>query len=216
MTPMSDSRPAVWLDHFVVAIDDLHAGISAFEELTGVRPIYGGEHPGFGTHNALVSLGGAQYFEILAPRPGAALNPMLGDLGESDTLTPMLWALATDDIVELHRVVSAAGIAANEPSPGSRVTEDGETLRWSMLMMGDESPANAPAPFFIQWDAATRHPSVSSPTGCSLTSFTVSSVDHENLERLLTAVGFTASVVTGPGRWAISLDTPRGAVTIGG
>ena len=111
-------------------------------------------------------------------------------------------------------MVSAAGVAANEPSPGSRVTEDGETLRWSMLMMGDESPATAP--FFIQWGPATRHPSLNSPIGCSLTSFTVSSVDHENLERLLTAVGFTASVVTGPTRWAISLDTPRGAVTIGG
>lgn len=88
------------------------------------------------------------------------------------------------------------------PTKLSRVTEDGETLSWSMFMMGDESPANAPAPapFFIQWDAATRHPSVSSPTGCSLESFTVSSVDHENLERLLTAVGFTASVVTGPTR----------------
>ena len=208
----SPRRPAVWLDHFVVAIDDLDVGISAFEGLTGVRPAYGGAHPNLGTHNALVSLGRDRYLEILAPRPDAELHPMVQEVGEHKTLTPIFWALATDDIVELHRVVRAVGFAADEPSPGSRVTEDGETLSWSMFMMGDERPANAP--FFIQWDPASRHPSTSAPAGCSLESFTVASVDNENLEWLLTAVGFTASVVSGPTRTVITLGTPRGAVAI--
>lgn len=206
-------RPAVWLDHFVVAIDDLDAGISAFESLTGVRPVYGGAHPTLGTHNALVSLGRDQYLEILAPRPDASLHPMVQEVGEHETLTPILWALATDDLVELHRVISAAGFAADEPSPSSRVTEEGETLSWSMFMMGDERPANAP--FFIQWDPAPRHPLASSPTGCSLMSFTIASLERDGLQRLLTTVGFTASVVTGPARTVITLETPRGAVAIG-
>jgi hypothetical protein len=203
----------VWLDHFVVAIDDLDTGISAFEDSTGVRPVYGGEHPTLGTHNALVSLGGKQYLEILAPRPDASLHPMVQEVGEHQTLTPILWALATDNIIELHRLVRALGFAADEPSPGSRVTQDGETLAWSMFVMGDERPENAP--FFIQWDPTSRHPSTSAPAGCSLKSFTVASPDNENLEWLLTAVGFTASVVSGPTRTAITLETPSGAVAIG-
>ena len=88
--------PRVWLDHFVVAIDDLDRGIEAFESLTGVRPVFGGEHPALGTHNALVSLGGEQYLEILAPRPGAEVSPLFGEAGRFPTLTPYLWAVATD------------------------------------------------------------------------------------------------------------------------
>jgi hypothetical protein len=76
MASTSDVRPGVWLDHFVVAIDHLGSGIDAFEALSGVRPVYGGEHPALGTHNALVSLGRDHYLEILAPRPGVQLNPM--------------------------------------------------------------------------------------------------------------------------------------------
>ena len=211
---MPDRRPAVWLDHVVVGADDLDAGVSAFEELTGVRPVYGGAHPTMGTHNALVALGSGRYLEILAPRPGASLHPLVRDVGESDTLTPCLWALATDDLIALHRVVSDAGCSADEPSPGSRVTNEGETLRWSMFTMGHESPANAP--FFIQWEPGTQHPSVSSPRGCSLGAFTVASVDHEKLQLLLTAVGFSTSVVAGSTRTVIVLATPRGTATLGG
>ena len=103
-----DRRPAVWLDHCVVAIHDLDAGMSAFESLTGVRPVYGGEHPSLGTHNALVSLGSGRYLEILAPRPGGSPHPMVQEIGMLQSLTPILWALATDDLVELRRVVKTA------------------------------------------------------------------------------------------------------------
>jgi hypothetical protein len=169
-----------------------------------------------GTHNALVSLGSGLYLEILAPRPGASLDPMVQNVAACDTLTPFLWAAATDDIDQLHEAVTAAGFAANDPSPGSRVTMDGDTLRWSMFTMCDDALSNAP--FFIEWEKDTRHPSSSTPTGCSLTSFTLASPDHENVQRLLTAVGLKAIVTSGPrpARMVISLQTPRGPITLGG
>jgi len=176
MTLASERPPAVWLDHFVVAIRNLDAGIDAFEALAGVTPVYGGEHPGLGTHNALASLGRDRYLEILAPRPGATLDPFISGASECATLTPILWAFATDDIEALHGVVTSAGFAANAPSPGARLTRGGETLRWTILTMSDEGPAGAP--FFLQWDAASGHPAASSPPGCSLESYTVTSPRH--------------------------------------
>ncbi len=210
---MADRRPAVWLDHVVVGIDDLDAGVAAFAELTGVRPVYGGAHPTLGTHNALVALGSGRYLEILAPRPGAVLDPLVRDVGDTATLTPFLWALATDDLVAVRRAIRAARFDAGEQSSGSRVTRGGATLRWSMFMMGRASPVNAP--FFIQWAPGTRHPSVSAPGGCALEAFTVASVDPDPLQWLLAAVGFATSVVAGPTRVEIVLATPRGTATLG-
>ena len=132
--------PRVWFDHFVVGIDELEKGIRAFEERTGVRPVFGGEHPALGTHNALVSLGPDQYLEILAPRPGATVRPVFGDVGRCSQLTPILWALATDDVEALHGAVGAAGFGVGELQEGSRVTEAGDVpdpfFRFLMALTG--------------------------------------------------------------------------------
>ncbi len=66
------------IDHIILGVNDLQKGIEEFERRTGVKAVYGGAHPGRGTHNALASLGEpGSYLEILAPNPEDSVDPEL-------------------------------------------------------------------------------------------------------------------------------------------
>ena len=88
------------MDHLVFPVPDLARGIEHLEHKTGVRACSGGQHPGRGTHNALLSLGGRQYLEIIAMDPMQAkapglLFPLLKDLTQPRLIS---WAVAVDNV----------------------------------------------------------------------------------------------------------------------
>lgn len=215
-TAMSTSQaPSHLFDHLVLGISDLDAGVERFTARTGVEPVFGGEHPHTGTHNALSALGATSYVEIVAPRPGVETegSPLAGWLATLGELTPVLWAVASSDAEATRELLAAAGFETSEPTAGSRRTPAGEVLEWRTF--GLTSPQLAAAPFFIEWGSATKHPASTSPRGCSLVSLAVVSNDNEAMVRLLEVLGVEARVDGGPRPTLVAeLECPTGPVTL--
>jgi Glyoxalase-like domain len=202
-------RPAVGVDHVILGIDDLARGIEQFAALTGVTPKFGGVHPGRGTQNALVSLGDGHYLEILAPvTAGASDDPRT----RYPDLTPAGWAIGTRDIQRVVAQMGSAGFHVQGPVPGSRRTPDSTLLQWRTASTTDLQASYAP--FIIEWQASTTHPSRSSPNGCRLAALELSDPKPEQLRKYLRAIGYTTQVsVADKTAMRVTLDCPHGRIT---
>ena len=173
------------IDHLVVAIRSLPEGVAEFERLLGVKGAVGGKHPGRGTENALVSLGGGTYLEIIAPQEAVTLSPGDEAMRGLDHLRIIGWAVSVSDAGAAASALKSAGFATTPPQPGSRVTPAGETLQWTTFGLADRFSV---APFFINWSASTKHPSTTSPGGCELTRLMVTDPQHTKLSTALSAL----------------------------
>lgn len=206
------AAPAVagQIDHLVLGVSDLNAGIEEFRSRTGVEPVFGGNHPSGGTRNALASLGDGTYIEIIAPNPEAELSPMYASLKNLGTLTPIMWAVAVEDANAVKALLDSKGYPAIGVRKGSRVKPDGSVLKWQTVAV----PSSASyLPFFIQWDEDSTHPSKSSPAGCSLAFLSFTDPQPETFQKLLAAFQLTPDVKLGtPASFAIVLNCPKGEV----
>lgn len=200
------------IDHVILGVNDLQKGIEEFERLTGVRAVYGGAHPALGTHNALASLGGLQYLEILAPNPEAdGTSDWAGDLKGLTTLTSVGWAAKGEDLPALEQSLKNQGIETGDIRPGARDKPDGTRLAWKTF--GFAPSSHRLLPFFIHWDPATAHPSTTSPAGCRLTGFTLQDPAPDALRKPLQAAGLQVEVREGKkSGLQISLACPKGNV----
>src|SRR5262245_45910413 len=100
------------VDHLVYATPDLALGIGAIEELVGVRAAPGGQHPGMGTRNALVSLGPATYLEIIGPDPEQRASSGPRRFGIDNLKAPRLvtWAANGRDLERLAAEAARNGV----------------------------------------------------------------------------------------------------------
>ena len=201
------------VDHFVVAIRSLDEGVAAFERLTGVKPVAGGKHPNRGTENALVSLGPNTYLEVIAPQKDAKLSPLDAPMRDLADLTVIGWAISVSNAEEAHARIVKAGMTPSPITGGSRVTPAGVTLEWQTF--GLLTPQIDVAPFFIHWKEGTRHPSTTSPKGCTLSKVEVRDPSAADLTKVLTALGVQGVTVTNaPSAIRVSLTCPKGPVTL--
>jgi hypothetical protein len=185
----------VRIDHIVLGIADLDRGIAEMQRRTGVRAVPGGSHPGRGTHNALMSLGPGIYLEIIAPDPAQKIEPQgFHMLASMEKLTPIGWAVATDDAPSLRGDLADLGIKLGPLRPGSRTLPGGGTLNWVSFGL-----PGAPelAPFFIAWGQGARHPSATAPGGCKLKALALASPDATRLANIIDRLGLNVPVTRG-------------------
>ena len=206
------------VDHLVFACSDLASGIEQIADLLGVTPSHGGRHPSWGTHNAILSLGHSTYFEIIAPDPEATTDfhrPEVFSGSRIGSLTT--WAAALDDLPSKYLRAANAGHHFGEVLAGSRVTENGVRLEWSLtdpmtrLMDGV-------VPFLIDW-GRSPHPSRSAAQGCRLRTLKLFHPDPKLIRAILSNTGIDLGdmvevhAAINPGLAAV-IDTPRGEIEI--
>jgi hypothetical protein len=210
--PHVSAKDAV--DHLLLGVADREAGIRWIEERTGVRAVIGGSHPGVGTCNALLSLGGRHYLEIIAPDPEqtqlAARYQILRSLNTPRLIT---WAAATDNAETTSKRCLEAGLDVLGPTQGSRQRPDGKMMRWVTLSVKTEF--ETVIPFFIEWDRTVTHPAADSPQGCRLQTLTLTHPQPARVREMLARMGIDATVTSGvEGSLMALLQTPKGALEL--
>ena len=209
------NRAAEDVDHIMWGARDLDEGIAFIEAKTGVKAIFGGVHPNRGTRNALLSLGDRQYLEIISLDPAQpdARDERTDQIRRLTAPRILTWAAATRDIEAIDRRLRDAGVETSGIVAGSRAKPDGTMLKWRTLSLA--KAIDDLVPFVIEWDAASTHPSVDSPTGCTLRELRLEHPDPPAVNRVLEAMGLRARATRGS-RAAIAarLSTPRGDVEL--
>jgi hypothetical protein len=207
---------STWIDHLVFVVSRLEDGVAAVQTALGVAPVFGGAHPGRGTHNALLSIGPPTYLEVIAPDPaqvGSGPLPFGLDVPE---LRGRLGAFAVGcaDIDGLVAELRAAGVAGvGDPVAMSRVLPDGVELSWRLAMLGG-SPQGA-RPFLISWDGAAS-PAHDSPRAGRLVALRAGLPEPRPPSELLAALRIDVTVAPAPTEWLeATIDTDRGPVILG-
>ena len=208
---------ATAVDHLLLGAADLDSAITWFEAKSGIRAVPGGSHPGAGTRNALVSLGGRRYLEIIAPDPSQTAFNSRFDVRSLATPRVITWAAMTKNVDDLLARARAAGLTATGPSTGTRARPDGRVLKWRTVAVQSQLSIGVfdPVPFFIEWDRASVHPSTDSPRGCELQSLEIKHPQAEAVAGTLQRLGIELSVTPGAAfELRAVLSSPRGDVQL--
>jgi hypothetical protein len=194
---MADDRTPAGLervDHLVFATPDFDAGVREIRERFGVEPVPGGQHPVYGTRNALVALGDMCYLEILGPDPTVLAREEVRVFAIHELPEPRLvtWSARATDLEDLVDAARLEGVDLGTVSAGSRHRPDGEELTWSYT---DPLAARngGVLPFFIDW-GETRHPAESLPRTCTLLELGLHHPHAANVEQRLRAIGIELPV----------------------
>lgn len=201
------------LDHLVWSSPSLELGVEIFTGLTGVTPVYGGQHSEGNTHNALVNLGAGCYLEILAPTDGA-------DEGDEwvafcrSLQRPVLYKFCLRSEGGLKQVVAVLeqhGVGAEGPGHYARARPDGVLLEWQLVHPQPQRYGSS-LPFFIDW-LISEHPSDSAPCGAGLKRFCWQHPQARQLRPLLRQLGADIEVVeAAQAGFSADITTPAGGV----
>jgi hypothetical protein len=139
-------------DHFIILVNDLNTAIEAYRRL-GFDARAGGEHPAFGSHNALVALADSAYLELVAFKDPARAAKTFWGAGVAKLCAGEGfggYVLASNDLASDAVQLKQRALHIGEPSAGSRIRPDGQGVAWHIALF-DNSPVGV-LPFLIQDD----------------------------------------------------------------
>jgi len=181
------------MDHIILAVPDVAAAKQELKHALGVDAEFGGKHPGLGTENALLSLGGRQYLEILGPQADIEQPVGLGEVFANWEASDIpAFAVAAADLNRIKVQAEEAGIQTTDISDGSRRTRDGTLLQWRGMFLISEIYKGL-VPFYIDW-GDTPHPGETSPQGAILKNMVVTHPQPEGLRAIYHELGIDIEV----------------------
>jgi hypothetical protein len=200
----------IFVDHIAINSATLSGGIDWVEERLGVRVPLGGKHPIMNTHNAVMSLGGGVYLEIIAAdhEAGAAERPRWFGLDDpavkarlaSDGPYLAAWICRSDDVAETVRLAKT--------DLGKVYTMRRGALVWQIAIRDDgAAPMGGLHPIVIQWPPGPHVSTRMADLGCRLKELVVRPPTAEPLQSALDAIGAGGLVsVRSPKRVAEPLE----------
>lgn len=203
------------VDHLALGTKDLDAGIHYVENLTGVRPSFGGRHAGQGTKNALLSLGPRQYLEIIAPDPDQpdADGALVTSLRRLDSPAVTGWAAALTGIDRLATRLRSNGYNVPKVLLTERPQQDGKLVKLRWFDITGISGGVVPWP--IEWDAKSAHGSEGAAEGCRIEKLELEHPEYEKMNRVLELLGLRSRVRSGPtAKVTAWLASPKGEVPL--
>ena len=200
------------LDHVLIGCADLATLMQWFEQQTGIAPAVGGSHAGFGTRNALVSLGGDHYIELIALDPAQEISsPLAKSLAKLEHPRAMWWAFRCDDAGRASASLRDAGLKVREAAM-QRGTPAGTLLSWRLVFV-DDTPGPV-IPFLIDWQKSPS-PAATAPGGVSLQNVTPMHPDPPEAQIILDAMRIRATVLKGPRSGPrLEFSTPKGKLEV--
>lgn len=204
------------IDHIVYTVPDLEKSMDWLEELTGIRPNFGGYHTTKGTKNALLNLGNTCYLEILAADSDNTAIPTPRWMGVDFLTKPQItrWSLKSNNLPKDSLAVKAYNPAMGLIDGGQRKMTDGNLLRWEMILPL-AAPEVALIPFMTDWQNSAIHPTDSMPEQCQLISLCFTHPDPNSLRTTLNNLFLDIEVIKGDAiAIKMKMNTPNGIVEI--
>lgn len=183
------------IDHLIFAAPTLESGMDAIEKKLGIRPVYGGQHLGRGTHNALLALGENTYFEVIAPDPSQFTDSEGGEHTSNSlwmnthlATQPRMWTWAakSNNLFELEKIARLHDIPFGKIESGTRTQPNGNILSWQLSLPVAENEHGI-IPFFLNW-GNTIHPAKTLPQAGEILEFKIyhpqPTLMHSQFEKL--------------------------------
>lgn len=203
------------IDHLVYATGDVDATVADLSHRLGVTAAAGGRHLGYGTRNALLTLGPMSYLEIIGPdegqrRPTGGYWYGVENIGKPRLVT---WTARVEHIERVAAHAHGAGYKPGDVHNVFREQPDGVHLSWRLTM--PTGAGDGLVPSLIEWDDGCPHPATTSPTGVELVDMWGQHPVPESVTPMLEALGVDLEVRAGDiPKLVVILETPNGPVEL--